>query len=583
MFKRINLQSIRSKLMITSTLLLIVPILVLGFLSFNKAKTSLDAHGAKRLETSVELTIALIESLNEEVDKGKLTLEEAQEKVKIAVLGEKDSSGNRPINQKIDLGENGYIFILDQEGNQVAHPQIEGTNVWEEEDRDGVKFSQEMIRIGNSGGGLTYYEWNLPNDESRLAEKVTYTRTDPHWGWAVNASTYMMDFNREANNILHFIYLTIGVTLVIGGIIIWIFSGSIANPIKVVTERMNDIEQGHLNGAALNIRSRDEVGQLATSLDQMQKGLRGLVQSIVNASQTITGRSEELNQAAFEVSEGSEQMAATMEELASGSETQANDATSLATMMNSFITNIDQANEDSVNVQQRSNEVVELTNRGRELMDTSTTQMATIDRIVHDAVDKVIGLDQHSQQISELVAVIQDIADQTNLLALNAAIEAARAGEHGQGFAVVADEVRKLAEQSASSVTNITDIAEQIQTEASIVAQSLREGYTEVEQGTAHIQATDDTFNEISAAITNTGNSINEITTRLSDIVENSVKVGSSIENIAAISEQSAAGVQQSTAATEETNAAMQEVAGNSEELAKLAEELNKLIEQFKL
>src|SRR5690625_1105000 len=172
-------------------------------------------------------------------------------------------------------------------------------------------------------------------------------------------------------------------------------------------------------------------------------------------------------------------------------------------------------------------------------MNMSTKQMATIDEIVHDAVEKVEGLDAHSQEISELVSVIQDIAEQTNLLALNAAIEAARAGEHGQGFAVVAGEVRKLAEESASSVTNITNIANRIQNEASVVADSLRNGYKEVEQGTAHIQSTDETFNEISEAVSNMGKNIDHITTMLQEIVSNSVEMSSSIENVAAISEQS--------------------------------------------
>jgi len=583
MFKKINLQSIRTKLMITSILLLTIPIIILGFLSFQKAKNSLDNNGAERLETSVELTIAFIESLNDEVEKGHLTLEEAQEKVKEAVLGKKDEDGQRPINENIDLGENGYIFILDQEGNQVAHPHIEGQNVWEEEGDDGVKFAQEMIEMGNSGGGITYYQWPLPNDESRIEEKVTYSRTDPHWDWAVNASTYMMDFNQGANSILNLIYITVGITLVVGIIVIWLFSNSIANPIKAVTRQMNSIEQGNLSQEPLAIRTKDEVGQLARSLNNMQAGLRDLVQNVLTASETMTSRSEELNHAAFEVSEGSEQMAATMEELAGGSETQANDSSQLATMMGSFVENIEAANDDGTGAQQSSATVIELTDHGKELMETSTTQMEAIDQIVHDAVEKVEGLDRHSQQISELVVVIQDIAEQTNLLALNAAIEAARAGEHGEGFAVVADEVRKLAEQSASSVTNITEIAHQIQTEASIVADSLRDGYQEVEQGTAHIRTTDETFNEISEAVANMGETINQVTTRLSEIVSNSTDMSQSIENIAAISEQSAAGVQQSTATTEETNAAMQEVAGSSEELANLAEQLNKLVAQFKL
>src|SRR5690606_31985558 len=141
--------------------------------------------------------------------------------------------------------------------------------------------------------------------------------------------------------------------------------------------------------------------------------------------------------------------------------------------------------------------VLEMTERGSELMVSSLKQMQTIDQTMTEAVKMVEGLDEHTSRISELVAIIQDIAEQTNLLALNAAIEAARAGEHGQGFAVVAEEVRKLAEQSAESVTNITKIVEDVQKESNRVVDSLKEGYKEVERGSAQINETEKTFHEI--------------------------------------------------------------------------------------
>src|SRR5690625_2637889 len=128
----------------------------------------------------------------------------------------------------------------------------------------------------------------------------------------------MIDFNQEANSILNLIYITVGITLIVGLIIIWLFSNSIANPIKAVTRQMNNIEEGNLSQEPLAIRTKDEIGQLARSLNNMQAGLRDLVQNVLTASETMTSRSEELNHAAFEVSEGSEQMAATMEELAGG-------------------------------------------------------------------------------------------------------------------------------------------------------------------------------------------------------------------------------------------------------------------------
>lgn len=216
-------------------------------------------------------------------------------------------------------------------------------------------------------------------------------------------------------------------------------------------------------------------------------------------------------------------------------------------------------------------------------MDESTKQMTTIDHIVQDAVKKVEGLDKHTQQISELVSVIEDIAEQTNLLALNAAIEAARAGEHGKGFAVVAEEVKNLSEQSAQSVSNITEIVSRIQNESTSVVASLKEGYKDVAEGSRRILNTEETFEQIRKAVIEMGEKIKDVVNNLYDIQENNDEMNKSIQEIAAVSEEAAGSVEEISASTEQVNSAMEEVASSSEDLTTLAEQLNHVINQFKL
>ncbi|MCU9612404.1 HAMP domain-containing methyl-accepting chemotaxis protein [Caldibacillus lycopersici] len=360
-------------------------------------------------------------------------------------------------------------------------------------------------------------------------------------------------------------------------------SRSITNPIRLVMKRMKQIAEGDLSNPPLIETTSDEVGQLVISTNAMNANMRNVLMKIQNVSETVSCQSEELSNSASEVKEASEQVASTMQELASGSEAQANNSIELSSMMEKFANGIQATNVYGEQIEKSSNNVLDMTNNGSRLMESSTTQMAKIDEIVQEAVEKVQSLNVQSQQISKLVIVIKEIADQTNLLALNAAIEAARAGEHGRGFAVVADEVRKLAEQVAFSVKDITKIVSNIESEFTIVSSSLENGYKEVAQGTSQIKTTNEMFHKINHSVSEMANSMKNISDNLSSIAESSQEMEVRIQEIAAISEESAAGIEQTSAAAQQTNSSMEEIANNSTQLSQLAEELNVLVKQFKI
>ncbi|MBD8520531.1 methyl-accepting chemotaxis protein [Lysinibacillus fusiformis] len=578
----VQFRSIKAKLIAFSLLLLMIPLITLGYLSYQQSKSNLESVGKENLRNSVEMTIAIIEQFNQEVEAGNLSLDEAQEKVKVAILGEMDSEGKRPINKNIKLGENGYIFVVDQKGNSIAHPNIEGNNVWDEQDDNGVKYMQEIIAKGNEGGGFASYSWPLPNSD-QLEEKGVYAETDPYWGWVIGASTYLADFNKPAESILKLTVIVIGVAIIIGIFVIWQYANSMAKPINRVVQAMERFAEGDLTQESMSIRSKDEIGKLANAMNQMQAKLKDMIHNIAQASDLINTSSKELSQSANEVNMGAEQVAITMNELASGAEGQAHHSNELTSLMERFTADLRETNQHGEHIHQSSVEVLGLTNEGSQLMTSSNSQMSKIDGIVQNAVEKVKKLDAQAQEISKLVVVIKDIADQTNLLALNAAIEAARAGEHGKGFAVVADEVRKLAEQVAFSVNDITSIVTNIQQDFDVVTSSLEDGYQEVKEGTNQIKATSETFTTISNSINDVVDSVQLISSNLSKVTEDGQKMNSAIQEIAAVAEESAAGVEQTTATTEQTSSSMDVMAGKSAQLSTLALELKTLIAQFKL
>lgn len=357
----------------------------------------------------------------------------------------------------------------------------------------------------------------------------------------------------------------------------------ISKPINFVADRMKLIANGDISQELLVTKSEDEVGQLVQATNDMQVKMHTILNRIHEVSNTVLAHSEELTQSSNEVKAGSNQIAMTMQELATGTETQATSTSNLVSIMDTFAAKVTETNENGIAVQKYSTDVIHMTTDGAEKMASSATQMAKINQLVQESVQKVEGLDVQSQEITKLVTVINDIAAQTNLLALNAAIEAARAGEHGRGFAVVADEVRSLAEQVSHSVTDISSIVDRIQGETRSVSSGLAEGYKEVEQGTEQIKSTEETFNQIRAAVSEMDANIKSVGHNLNEIVGSTTVINTTMDEIAAVSEESAAGVEQTSASVQQSASSMEEVANSSAELAKLSEELNSLVRQFKL
>ncbi|RDW21066.1 methyl-accepting chemotaxis protein [Oceanobacillus arenosus] len=385
------------------------------------------------------------------------------------------------------------------------------------------------------------------------------------------------------NSSIFILFVAIFTVVVIGTALMLFVSRNIAAGLSSVVKLTKEVADGNLQVESINYKGKDEIGQLAATMNQMKDSLKNILSNIADVANSVSTRSESLTQSAKEVKEGNIQIARTMEELSTGSETQANGASDLAENMSDFVQRVILSEQSGHEIAASSTDILSLTSNGTSLMNKSVSQMKQIDTIVSEAVGKVKHLDKQSAEISKLVIVIRDIADQTNLLSLNAAIEAARAGEHGKGFAVVADEVRKLADQVASSVEGIKKIVTSIQKETVQVVDTLNVGYREAQEGTTQIEATGKSFASINVAVSNMAVKIDAISNNLNEITTTSSDMNKVIEDIASVSEESAAGVEQVAASTQQSASSMEEVSHNADELADLAEQLTYAIKLFRL
>lgn len=491
----------------------------------------------------------------------------------------------------------GYILYNDSDMKESLYAKIEEGNKLEQEQLK--YFSEEFLKdylTKKEEWEQTLHdsitEYDNGNTERALeimlqSATISAELSEEIKSWAdaseqdiVHNGNEMIKISKYTNIFISVIALLV---ILVGIIAAFITSRSITKPITSVMVRMNNIAKGDLSQEPLKTTARDETAQLVAATNTMSENTRELLNRIREVSETVSSQSEELTQSANEVKAGSGQIALTMDELASGAEVQANSASNLTNMMGLFSNKVRIANENGERINENSSKVLELTDEGSKLMHLSTLKMVKINDIVKDSVTQMQNLDQQSQEISKLVAVINDIAEQTNLLALNAAIEAARAGENGKGFAVVANEVRKLAEQVGHSIKDITKIVSNIQTGTANVSGALQTGFDEVEEGTVQIETTEKTFNEINEKVAEMSTNIQHVSENLVDIATNNEQMSESIEEIASVSEEAAAGIEQTAASTQQSSGSMEEVAASATHLSDLAEELNSLVTQFKL
>jgi methyl-accepting chemotaxis protein len=311
-------------------------------------------------------------------------------------------------------------------------------------------------------------------------------------------------------------------------------------------------------------------GNLTLKITSDYKGDHQLIKNSINTvADSLNKALGEVRDAIEATASASNQISSSTEEMAAGSQEQTQQATEVAGGVEEMTRTILENTKNASVATGAAKEAGDKAKIGGTVVSETIEEMNKIADVVKKSAETVLELGKSSNEIGEIIQVIDDIADQTNLLALNAAIEAARAGEQGRGFAVVADEVRKLAERTSKATKEIATMIKQIQKDTNIAVDSMEEGTTQVEKGKTLAYKAGESLTEIVAG-----------TERVVDIV---MQVAAASEEQSSAAEQISKNIEAISSVTQETASGNQQIAHAAEDLSRLTLNLQNLISRFQL
>lgn len=354
----------------------------------------------------------------------------------------------------------------------------------------------------------------------------------------------------------------------------YILNRYLQNGVEKCRLLIEDINKSSMTQGIRNTGDKSMEG-VTQALNELIKSIRKLVGKTLTASDKLSTYSETIEVECGNVSSAVEEISVTMNEVSQGAESQAERAIGAKNSTVQIVDDSKAIAELAENTFSVTRNMKDRVNQSEEKLQGLLEKLEKSNSDNKELAVEIGRLQQDASEIKDIIGIVRGISEQTNLLALNAAIEAARAGESGKGFAVVAEEVRKLAEESDRSASRIRDIIESISQKINHITRGIEGQVTDMNMSMQYAGEFRELFDSVDSTSGDTLRSAEEIVKLSSQGIKNASNVDELMEDISAVTQQTAAGIEEINAATQEEVGMVRGIHESVGSLAEMAKELN--------